>query len=84
MAYAIQLELFESNDELSLTKRELDLVKKELANVRRGVFYRLNALREEFENKFNKQQDELDVIKSKMHPKAEMLGFPTSKRRKSC
>jgi hypothetical protein len=38
MSYAVQYDLFESNDEESLTRQELNLVKKELANVRKGIF----------------------------------------------
>lgn len=83
MAYAIQFDLFEDNDEESLTRQELNLVKKELTNVRRGMFARLDALRKEFEFKFNQQQDELDNIKKKLESKAELLDFPTSIRRKN-
>lgn len=84
MAYAVQFDLFESNDEESLTRQELNLVKKELTNVRRGMFARLDSLRKEFEFKFNQQQDELDYLKKKLESKAEMLDFPTSLRSKSC
>jgi len=83
MAYAVQFDLFEPNDEESLTRQELNLVKKELTNVRRGMFARLDALRKEFEFKFNQQQDELDYLKKKLEAKAEMLDFPTSLRRKN-
>lgn len=84
MAYAVQFDLFEPNDEESLTRQELNLVKKELTNVRRGMFARLDALKKEFELKFNQQQDELDYIKKKLESKAEMLDFPTSLGRKKC
>jgi len=83
MAYAVQFDLFEPNDEESLTRQELNLVKKELTNVRRGMFARLDALRKEFEFKFNQQQDELDYLKKKLESKAEMLDFPTSLRSKN-
>lgn len=83
MAYAIQFDLFESNDQESLTRQELNLVKKELSNVRRGIFSRLDALKKEFEFKFNQQQDELDLVKKKLEAKAELLDFTTSIRRKN-
>lgn len=82
MAYAIQLELFESNDELSLTKKELDLVKKELNNVRRGLFARFNSLSQEFSDKFNKQQDEIEELRKNFKGKAQTLDFPTQIRAK--
>jgi len=82
MAYAIQFDLFESNDEESLTRQELNLVKKELTNVRRGLFSRLDALKKEFESKFNQQQDELDFLRKKLEAKAEVLDFTTMQRKK--
>ena len=83
MAYAVQFDLFEPNDEESLTRQELNLVKKELTNVRRGMFARLDALKKEFEFKFNQQQDELDHLRKKLEAKAEMLDFTTSLRSKN-
>jgi len=75
MAYALQFDLFESNDEESLTRQELNLVKKELTNVRRGIFSRFDALRREFEFKFNQQQDEIDKLKSMLPSKKEIIDF---------
>jgi len=84
MAYAVQFDLFESNDEETLTRKELQLVKKELTNVRRGIFSRLDLLRKDFEFKFIRQQEEIDLLRKKLEPKSKMLDFPTSTRRKSC
>jgi len=82
MTYAVQYDLFESNDEDSLARQELNLVKKELTNVRRGVFSRLEALRKEFELKFNQQQDELDILRKKLEEKAQVLDFTTFQTKK--
>ena len=48
------------------------------------MFARLDALRKEFEFKFNLQQDELDFLKTKVDSKAELLDFPTPIRSKKC
>lgn len=82
MSYAVQYDLFESNDEDSLTRQELNLVKKELTNVRRGMFSRLDALRKEFEFKFTSQQDEIDLLRKKLEEKAQVLDFTTLRRKK--
>lgn len=84
MSYAVQYDFFESNDEDSLTRRELQLVKKELTNVRRGIFSRLDSLRKDFEFKFTRQQEEIEILRKKLEPKSKMLDFPTSPRSKSC
>jgi len=42
--YAIQLDMFESNDELSLLKKENADLRKGLDSLRKGLFARHNAL----------------------------------------
>jgi len=42
--YALQLEMFESNDELSLMKRDNAELRKGLDNLRKGMFARHNGL----------------------------------------
>lgn len=42
--YAIQLDMFESNDELSMMKRENKLLRDSMDNLRKGLFARHNAL----------------------------------------
>lgn len=82
MSYAVQYDLFESNDEESLTRQELNLVKKELANVRKGIFSRLEVMRKEFELKFNMQQEEIDILRKKLNEKSKILDFKTLRGKK--
>jgi len=42
--YAIQLDMFESNDELSILKRENKILRDSMDNLRKGMFARHNAL----------------------------------------
>lgn len=42
--YAIQLDMFESNDELSMIKRENKLLRESMDNLRKGLFARHSAL----------------------------------------
>jgi hypothetical protein len=42
--YAIQLDMFESNDELSMMKRENKILRDSMDNLRKGLFARHNAL----------------------------------------
>jgi len=83
MAYPIQYDLFEANDEEWLLKKELELVKKELTNVRKGMFAQLNSMKKDFIEKFSRQQDELDDLKKKLNMKEKVLEFPTP-RSKIC
>lgn len=42
--YAIQLDMFESNDDLSMLKRENKLLRDSMDNLRKGLFARHNDL----------------------------------------
>lgn len=42
--YAIQLDMFESNDDLSLLKRENKMLRDSMDNLRKGLFARHNDL----------------------------------------
>jgi len=44
MAVAIQLEFFEKTDEMTLIQKELAAMQESNANVRRGLFARLDAM----------------------------------------
>jgi len=69
MALAIQYDLFEPNDELSLTKKEIALIKEQQNNLRKGLFVRHNELMK----LYLKQQEEIDELKAKLTHKAEIL-----------
>ncbi len=69
MALAIQYDMFEPNDELSLTKKEIALIKEQQNNLRRGLFARHNELMK----LYVKQQEEIDELKAKLTHKAEIL-----------
>ncbi len=71
MAYAIQFDLFESNDEISLLKKELLIIDKKYSNVQRGMFARHG----EMMKLILKQQDEIDKLKSMLTPKKEIIEF---------
>lgn len=47
MACAIQLEIFESNDEISLLRREIAIVRQQSDNVRKGLFKRHSEIQKE-------------------------------------
>lgn len=59
---AIQLELFEEINDITLIQKQLTDMQESNANVRRGVFARLNSLGE----LVLKQQAEIDLLKQKI------------------
>lgn len=68
MTVAIQLDLIEENDELTLLRKEIEIVRQQSANVRRGIFARHNeiaktviALQEEIEKLKGKTPEPLFI-----------------------
>ena len=82
---AIQLDLFESsgffegNDEISFLRRRVEEIDKKSDNIRRGLFSR-HAKQESMIQKLieicTSQQKDIDLLKSKLQIKAEILEFP--------
>lgn len=62
MALPIQYDLFESNDEISLLRKEIEALREQNANVRKGLF----ARHAELAKLWLKQQDEIDQLKCSM------------------
>ena len=61
MTVAIQLHLFESNDEINLLRQEIAIVKEQIANTRRGLFARHG----EIAKQLLQLKDEVDALKGK-------------------
>lgn len=61
MTVAIQLHLFESNDEINLLRQEIAIVKEQIANTRRGLFARHG----EIAKQLLELKGEVDVLKGK-------------------
>lgn len=59
MALAIQYDLFESNDEVSLLKKEIELMNSSLNNTRRGLFARHSAMAKQIMD----MQEEIERLK---------------------
>jgi len=76
MSYAIQYDFFESNDEQSLLKQEIALLKKEITNTRRGLFSRHT----EMMKLIIKQQEEIDKLKNMVTSKKEVINFTIHKK----
>jgi hypothetical protein len=55
----VQLELFESNDEITLLRKEIVLIDQRTRNVQRGLFARHGDL----VKMYLKQQDEIDLLR---------------------
>lgn len=69
MAYAIQLDLFESNDPVSLLQKDFRLLDKKCQNVQRGLFARYATLEESIEvlrDLCYAQKNEIEMLKEKM------------------
>jgi len=79
MAFAYQLDLFEINDPVTVLQKDFRLLDKKCQNVQRGLFARFSTLEEIVEmlrDLCYQQKIEIDNLKSKLEPKAEMIEFP--------
>lgn len=63
MGSEVQLNLFGNNDPISLLMQEIELLKEQNNNVRKGLFARHNELAK----LVLKQQEEIDALKSSMY-----------------
>jgi hypothetical protein len=55
----IQLDLFDGNDEITLLRKEIDLIDERTRNVQRGLFARYSEL----VKMYLKQQHEIDILR---------------------
>ncbi|MCF1193282.1 hypothetical protein LRR18_16960, partial [Mangrovimonas sp. AS39] len=67
---------FESNDEESLLKQEIFLLKKEMTNTRKGLFSRHSDMMK----LIVKQQEEIDKLKYMITSKKEIIDFTIHKK----
>ncbi len=76
MALPIQFDLFEPYDEISLLRKEIDVLREQSANVRKGLFARHNELAK----LWLKQQDEIEDLKRslKQEPNLWLVPSPRS------
>jgi hypothetical protein len=69
MAYAIQLDLFESNDPVTLLQKDFRLLDKKCQNIQRGLFARYATLEESIEilrDLCYSQKNEIEMLKEKL------------------
>lgn len=71
MSVAIQCDLFEEFDEITLLRKEIEIIKKQTANVRRGLFARHN----EIAKTVISLQDEIEKLKGKTPEPLEIVLF---------
>ena len=79
MTMAYQLDMFETNDPVTLLQKDFRLLDKKCQNVQRGLFARFGTLEEKLEmiqDLCFKQKLEIDDLKAKLGIKAEMIEFP--------
>ncbi len=68
MAIAIQLDLFESNDPVTLLQKDFRLLDKKCQNIQRGLFARYATLEESIEilrDLCYAQKNEIEMLKEK-------------------
>lgn len=76
MSYAIQFDLFEEINDEYIFQKELDLLKKEVTNTRRGLF----ARHSEMMKLIMKQQEEINILKYMISSKKEIIDFTVHKK----
>lgn len=69
MSVEIQLEMFSEQDDFSLLLKEINVVKSECANVRRGIFSRFDVVKKDVMDIVKKQQEEIELLKSMIQMK---------------
>jgi hypothetical protein len=62
---SVQLDFFEEMDDISILKREIDIVDQRTRNVQRGLFARYNCFGKEILDKLDAMQKEIDELKTK-------------------
>ena len=82
MITCYQLDLFESNDPITLMQKDFRLLDKKCQNVQRGLFARFGTVQEEVETLRDlcyKMRIELDDLKNESKEKAELIYFTQEK-----
>lgn len=82
MAFAQQLDLFESNDPITLMQKDFRILDKRCMNVQRGLFARLGTVQEDVETLRDlcyKMRLEIDDLKGN---RAEVIEFHVQDMRK--
>jgi len=77
MSTCYQLDLFETNDPVTLLQKDFRLLDKKCQNVQRGLFARFSTVQEEIEHLRDlcyKLRIEMDDLKN-TNPKAEVIEF---------
>ena len=77
MAFAQQLDLFETNDPVDLLRKDFSTLNKKCQNVQRGLFARFGTVQEEMETLRDlcyKMRLEIDDLKG-LKTKAELIEF---------
>jgi hypothetical protein len=83
MATCIQLDLFETNDPVSLLQKDFRLLDKKCQNVQRGLFARFATVQEEMEALRDicyQLRHELDTLKEEKVHHAEIIEIHKGKR----
>ncbi len=75
MALAIQYDLFESNDEENLQKKEIALLHGQVNNLRRGLFARFGTLEKNYIELKQENEELKALIKSLTKQKAEVFSL---------
>jgi hypothetical protein len=64
MTLSIQLDFFESDDELTLLQKKVDVIDTRTRNVQRGLFSRYNAFCKEILEIVERQQKEIESLRA--------------------
>ena len=78
MTIQYQLDIFESNDPVTLLQKDFRLLDKKCQNVQRGLFARFSTVQEEIEtlrDLCQKMRIELDDLKGKPHSESKIIEF---------
>lgn len=78
MAFQYQLELFDSNDPVTLLQKDFRILDKKCQNVQRGIFARFSTLQDEVETLRDlcmKMRQELDDLKGSPKDNLKIIEF---------
>lgn len=78
MAFQYQLELFDSNDPVTLLQKDFRLLDKKCQNVQKGLFARFSTLQDEVETLRDlcmKMRKELDELKGNTKDNLKIIEF---------